>query len=305
MPGSDAEHTGLGAGGATAPAAEARNTGSDSRGRRRPDAATRHARPAPRSGTPAVHVRNAERHAGFVHRVARREIVGAVDHDLLPGKQFSSVRSIEAHRDARNLDAGIEAAQGGGPGVDLQLPSVSIAMQDLSLQVAARLRGRRRPASGGRTPAAARYSAAGEPSPPAPTSRTRPASNFRCPSSPISAAPARAQTVSDRDRHPFAAVSSANLGVASDRARRRRTRRTLSPSSASRRAADIERAPLAHNSNSLWRRSGARSAMRGSRSQRGTCVAPCAVPASSSEGSRTVSIRSAPRVTSSSASRRA
>ena len=80
--------------------------------------------------------RYAERDAGIVGGVARREIVGPVEHDLLPLEQRTRIRCVEPRLDPARLDAGVERRERRDAGTRLQFADRGIPVQHLSLQVA-------------------------------------------------------------------------------------------------------------------------------------------------------------------------
>ena len=132
----------------------------------------------------AVHERLAHELGGVVHQVADREVVGAVDDHVVGLHHVEHVRREEQGVVADDLDRRVDRAQMLEGGLDLGPADVGVRVQDLALEVGdvdARRSPRCRSCP---TPAAARYIAIGEPSPPAPMISTLESSSLRCPAPP-------------------------------------------------------------------------------------------------------------------------
>ncbi len=133
----------------------------------------------------AVDVRLAEQHAGVVDEVARREVVGAVDDDVVAAEQIERVGRGERISCAITLTCGFSSfsvsfaeSSFGGPTSEVpcriwrcRLLTSTTSKSTMPIVP---------------TPAAARYIATGEPRPPAPMHSTLAALSLRCPSIPTS-----------------------------------------------------------------------------------------------------------------------
>jgi len=126
----------------------------------------------------------AEQHARVVHEIARREVVGAVEDDVVAPRMSSAFADVSRAWCASTLTFGLMALRRSFA-TPPSTADVRGVVQDLPLQVAGVHLVVVDDAERA-TPAAARYIEAGEPSPPAPTHRTRAAFSRRCPSTPTS-----------------------------------------------------------------------------------------------------------------------
>jgi hypothetical protein len=132
-----------------------------------------------------VHVRDAVHHARVVHRVARREVVAAVDHHVVAVDERGGVGVREAPRHRLDVHVRVERGEPVARALDLGAPHVAGAVQHLPVQVAhvhlVVVDDAEVPDAGRRE-----VERAGEPSPPAPTSSTRACRSRSCPAGPTS-----------------------------------------------------------------------------------------------------------------------
>lgn len=80
-------------------------------------------------------MRHAEPGARVADEVAGREVVGAVDDDVVVGDEVEHVVGDEPLRDRPHLDLGREEREGLHGGVDLGAPDVGDAVHHLALEV--------------------------------------------------------------------------------------------------------------------------------------------------------------------------
>ena len=83
----------------------------------------------------AVHVGLAGEHAGVVYQVARGEVVGAVGHHVVVLEQLQGVGRGQRLLERLDGDGGVEVGQPVGRPLQLRLPHLRGAVQDLALQV--------------------------------------------------------------------------------------------------------------------------------------------------------------------------
>jgi hypothetical protein len=84
----------------------------------------------------AVHVGDARRDARVVHGVARGEVVGAVDHEVVAGDEGRGVGGREARAVGLDAHVGVEVAEAAGRRVELGAADVGRAVEHLAVQVA-------------------------------------------------------------------------------------------------------------------------------------------------------------------------
>ena len=70
-----------------------------------------------------------------VHEVARREVVGAVDDDVVAVDDVEDVVGAEARVVREDVDVGVHRREGGLRAVDLAHPDAIKGVKDLALQV--------------------------------------------------------------------------------------------------------------------------------------------------------------------------
>ena len=82
-----------------------------------------------------MHHRDAELHAGVVEQVARREVVGTVDDDVVARDDVDDVLGRQAGVVGDDVDVGVEGGQRLLRRVDLAVTDAVDVVQDLALQV--------------------------------------------------------------------------------------------------------------------------------------------------------------------------
>jgi hypothetical protein len=80
-------------------------------------------------------MRLAQQRTGVVDEVARREVVGAVEDDVVAGDHAEGVRGVQAQVVADDLDEGVDPGDGLGGRLRLGPAHVGGAVDDLALQV--------------------------------------------------------------------------------------------------------------------------------------------------------------------------
>ena len=162
-PGQDAEHAALGA---TRHLARRWRLGIEA-AVARPAGRVEHRRLAVEAEDAAVDVRLAQQHAGVVDQVARREIVGAVDDDVVGLEDVEALADVSATSCRSIAHVGVDGAAGGrGASRSFGRPTSGVPCSTwrwrLLKSTTSKSTRPMRP-----TPAAARYRPSGEPSPPA------------------------------------------------------------------------------------------------------------------------------------------
>ena len=80
-------------------------------------------------------MRLAQQDAGVVDEVARREVVRAVDDDVVVADDIEGVARVERHVVADDIDVRVDAVDGGLGGLGLGPAEVGVRMDDLTMQV--------------------------------------------------------------------------------------------------------------------------------------------------------------------------
>ena len=83
----------------------------------------------------AVHVGLAEHHAGIVDEIARREIVGPVQNDVVVGKDRECVLARQLRAVGNDLDVRIDFGEAIFGRVQLRPPDVRLSVEDLAMEV--------------------------------------------------------------------------------------------------------------------------------------------------------------------------
>ena len=83
----------------------------------------------------APDVRLAQQDTGVVDEVARREVVGAVDDDVVVADDVEGVARVERHVVTDDLDVRVDAMDGGLGGLGLEPAQVGVRVDDLAVQV--------------------------------------------------------------------------------------------------------------------------------------------------------------------------